>query len=216
MNDYIEKRNQIIELINGAEDIAIMPAKVSGIDAFSAGVGLYLTLKDEGKNVTMIYPGVTPEDFGNTEGLDIISNPGQRELLVSVDYSNTEASKVNYSTDDDVLHFSISPVGRDFDLSRVRSEIRGMNFDLIITIGAQITGDLGKAFEDVGGEYGQADILNIDNTDKNQRFGNINIVDSNIESLSLMVLNLVAGLGFRVSRKSAESLLKGISLRKGI
>lgn len=216
MNDYEDKTSQIIELIKEADNIAIMPAKVSGVDAFASAIGLFTMLKEWDKNVTVIYPGMVPEEFRDVEGIDIIQNPGQRELLVSVDYSNTEASKVNYSTDNDVLHFSISPVSRDFDLSRVKSEIRGLNFDLIITLGAQLPADLGKAFEDVGGEYEKADILNIDNTDRNQRFGNINIVDSNVDSLSLMVLNLAAILGLRISRKSAELLLKGISLRKGI
>ena len=215
MNGELDKTNQIIELIREADRIAIMPSKVAGVDAFAAAVGLYFILKEEEKGLTVIYPGKIPEEYGLFEGVDIVSDPGQRELLVSVDYSNTDASKVNYTTDNDILNFSISPVNRDFDLSRVRTEIRGLDYDLIITIGAQLPDDLGRAFQDAGG-YGKADVLNIDNTDRNQRFGNINVVNSSVGSLSLLLLNLSVKWGLRVTTPAAEALLKGISKRKGI
>ena len=216
MNGEIDKTSQIIELIKEAESIALMPSKVAGIDAFAASAGLYFMLKDENKNVALIYPGLPPEEYGSVEGLDITSNSGQRELVISVDYSGTEASKVNYITENDVLSFTISPVNRDFELSRIKSEVRGFEFDLIITVGAQVPGDLGKSLDDVGGEFGRADILNIDNTERNQRFGSINIVNPGVESLSLLVLNMSLKWGFKVSQRAAEALLKGISRRKGI
>jgi nanoRNase/pAp phosphatase (c-di-AMP/oligoRNAs hydrolase) len=216
MENINDKTIQIKKLFEETADVAIIPSKVAGLDAFAAGVGLYFILKDMGKNVTFIYPGATPEDFGRVEGVNIVSNSGNRELLVSVDYSGTDASKVNYSTRDDVLHFTIGPVDRDFDLSRVRAEVKGFNFDLIITIGAQLPGDLGSSFTDAGGEYGIADVLNIDNTSKNQRFGSINAVNPDVESLSLLVLNMCVSGGMRIDEKVAEALLKGISRRKGI
>lgn len=216
MNNELDKTNQIIELIREAKNIAIMPSKVAGVDAFAGGAGLYLMLKEKNKNVTIIYPGSAPEEFGDVSDLNITANSGQRELIVSVDYSNTDASKVNYSTENDVLHFSISPVDRDFDLSRIKSEIKGFNFDLIITLGAQLSDDLGRAYQDAGGGYGKADVLNIDNSDKNQRFGNINVVNPEVDSLSLLVLNMAVKWELRVTGVVAEALLKGIAKRKGI
>jgi hypothetical protein len=216
MDKLIDKTEQIEQLFEGSRSIAIIPSKVAGLDAFAAGVGLYFMLRDQGKDVTMIYPGATPEEYGSVEGVNIVSNSGRRELLVSVDYSGTDASKVNYSTQDDILHFSIGPVDRNFDLSRVKAEIRGFNFDLIITIGAQVSGDLGRSFKDAGGEFGKADVLNIDNSEKNRRFGSINAIDSGVESLSLLTLNLAVSCGMKVVGKAAEALLKGISRRKGI
>lgn len=216
MNGEIDKTNQIIELIKEAGSVAIMPSKVAGVDAFAAAAGLYFMLKDENKNVALIYPGLPPEEYGSIEGLDITSNSGQRELVISVDYSGTDASKVNYTTENDILSFTISPVNRDFELSRIKSEVKGFEFDLIITVGAQVPGDLGKSLDDVGGEFGSADILNIDNTDRNQRFGSINVVNTDVESLSLLTLNVSLKWGLKISQRSAEALLKGISKRKGI
>jgi nanoRNase/pAp phosphatase (c-di-AMP/oligoRNAs hydrolase) len=216
MNSEFDKTNQILRLIEEAGSIAILPSKTAGIDSFSSAVGLYYMLKDEGKNVSIIYQGAIPEDFGSVDDVEISNSSSSRELLVSVDYSGTSASKVNYSTENDVLHFSISPIDRDFDLSRVKSEIKGFDYDLIITIGAPSRNDLGKLLEDVGGGFGGVDILNIDNSERNQRFGNINVVDPSFDSMSLLVLNHALKWNLVVSSKAAEALLKGISRRKGI
>ena len=216
MNSEFDKTNQILRLIKEAGSVAILPSKTAGIDSFSSAVGLYYMLQDEGKEVTILYPGMVPQDFGDVENINIANDSSARELVVSVDYSNTNASKVNYSTENDVLHFSLSPVERDFDFSRIKSEIRGYDFDLIITVGATSRETLGKLLEDAGGTFGGVDILNIDNSERNQRFGNINVVDSSFESVSLLVLNYAIKWDLVVSSKAAEALLKGISKRKGI
>ena len=216
MENIVNKTDKIKQTIREAKDIVIMPSKVAGIDSFAAGVGLYRALKKQGKNVTLVYPGLAPEEFGSVEGLEIIPNTGKRDLLVSVDYSGTEASKVNYSTTDDVLHFSIGPVDKDFDLSRVKAEVRGLNFDLIITIGVQYPEDLGRSFADITGEFRKVEVINIDNTEKNQRFGDINIVNPSVESLSLLTLNTLASCELNIDSEAAEALLKGVSKRKGI
>jgi len=216
MNGEIDKTNQIIELLREAKNIAIVPSKVAGVDAFAAGVGLYFMLKDLNKDVTLVYPGSKPEEFSDLNDVNITSNVTQRELVVSVDYSGTDASKVHYSTENDILFLTVSPVSKEFDLSKIKSEIKGYNFDLIITIGAQIPDDFGQTFKELEGEFSKADILNLDNTDRNQRFGTINIIDSNEDSLSLLVLNKAPSWELKVNSKAAEALLKGISRRKGI
>lgn len=216
MNGEIDKTNQIIELFKEAKNIAIMPSKVAGVDAFAAALGLYFILKEENKDITLVYPGARPEEFTDLIDVNIASNVSQRELVVSVDYTNTDASKVHYSTENDTLYLTISPVSKDFDLSKVKSQIRGYNFDLIITIGAQIPDDFGQTFRDIEGEFFKADILNLDNTERNQRFGTINVIDSNEDSLSLLVMNKSLKWNLRITNKAAEALLKGIARRKGI
>jgi nanoRNase/pAp phosphatase (c-di-AMP/oligoRNAs hydrolase) len=216
MNGEIDKTNQIIELLREAKNIAIVPSKVAGVDAFAAGVGLFFMLKDLNKDVTLVYPGARPDEFSDLNDVNITSNVAQRELVVSVDYSGTEASKVHYSTENDILFLTVSPVSKEFDLSKIKSEIKGYNFDLIVTIGAQIPDDFGQTFRELEGEFSKADILNLDNTDRNQRFGTINVIDSNEDSLSLLVLNKAPSWELKVGSRAAEALLKGISRRKGI
>ena len=83
-----EKNNLITELLEGAKSIAILPNKVSGVDAYCAGVGLYQMLKAKEKKVALIYPGKIPdkcEDLLNKD--EIVSDLNSRELHVSIDYS---------------------------------------------------------------------------------------------------------------------------------
>jgi nanoRNase/pAp phosphatase (c-di-AMP/oligoRNAs hydrolase) len=214
MNFEIDKTNQILDLIKGAKSITIMPFRTAGMDAFSASVGLYYMLRNEGKDVSIIYQGAVPEEFADNKDINVQHGSGQRELVVSVDYSNTDASKVNYSTENDVLHFSISPVDRDFDISRIKFELKGFNSDLIITVGAQSREDLGADLENIGGGFGESDILNIDNTEGNDRFGSINIVDPTSKSLCLLTLNIGVKWGLDITDNAAEALLKGISRKK--
>lgn len=216
MNNEIDKTSQIIDLIQEANSIAIIPSKIAGVDAFAAAVGLFHMLKEDNKQVTIIYPGSRPEEFADLKDVDITSNVTERELLVAVDYSGTAASKVHYSTENDILYLTVAPISKDFDLSRVKPKVRGFNFDTIITIGAQMLEDLGQTHSELREDFLKSDILNLDNTDRNQRFRTINVVDSNVNSLSLLVLEKALRWNLRINEKAAEALLKGITSRKGI
>ncbi|MBU0535078.1 hypothetical protein KKC62_02805 [Patescibacteria group bacterium] len=216
MNNEVDKTSQIIDLIHGAKSIAIVPSKIAGVDAFASALGLFHMLREENKNVTIVYPGSRPEEFGDLKDVDITSNVTGRELLVSVDYSGTDASKVHYSTENNVLYLTVAPISKDFDLARVMPVVRGFNFDTIITIGAQMPEDFGQTYSELYEDFAKSDILNLDNTERNQRFGTINIIDSNVNSLSLLVLEKSLRWNLRVNEKAAEALLRGITSRKGI
>jgi len=199
-------------LINSAQSIAIFPNKVGGVDAYSAGAGMYLMLKKLEKNVSFVYQGKRPEGCENIlKDDEILSDCKQRELLVAIDYSGTPASKVHYYTENDTLYLSVSPVNREFDLSKIKSKIKGYDYDLIITVGAQDVDDFGQFYTELEEEFKRAKIINIDNTDRNQRFGAINIVDTSEPSLSLLVLNKAAEFGVKPDTQSAKALLTGIS-----
>lgn len=124
------------ELIENSKRIAIVPSLLDGVDSFSASIGLYRVLISKGKEATLLYPGTVPAGLEKiAEGVNVSSALGNRSLMVSIDYSGTSASKVNYTTENDVLFFYLTPVDRDFDLSKVKAEITGPNYDLYITIG---------------------------------------------------------------------------------
>lgn len=214
MSDYNNSQNRIKELIKSAKNIAIIPNKVAGVDAFSAGVGLYKMLKDEGKNVSFIYPGSVPEEAKQLIGdSEITKDIGVRKLMVSIDYSESNASKVYYYTENDTLYFTISPVKKDFDLSKIKSQIKGYDFDLVISIGAQVLEDFGSVSQELKESYNNTNIINIDNTEMNRRFGNINVIDNTKNSLSLLLLNIAPFWGLNIGSSAAKAFLTGISHR---
>ncbi len=206
---------KITELINDAKHIAIVPSKVSGPDAFCAGAGLYHMLKEKEKRVSFIYPGSIPEVC---EGLipseEVVSDVAQKRLLVSIDYSDTEAATAQYSNDEGVLRLVVAPVSNGFDINKnVRTSILGFDADLVITVGLQGMGDLGKTYADLKGVLEKAKVINIDNTSLNTNFGDVNVLDTLSDSLSLLVFNLSPKLELVSKVKAATALLKGITYR---
>ena len=205
---------RVKELVGESQRIAVIPSKVSGADAFSSAVGLYYMLREMGKEVLFIHAGKVPEI---TEGLikkeDITSDVFQRELRVSIDYSNTPAAQVHYSTEEDVLVLKLSPIPKDFDRSRVRTNITGFNVDLVITLGVQQLQDLGQVYRELEDELRSARIINIDNTDRNRRFGIVNLVDPTSDNLSLVVFKNAPAWGMVPSTKAAKALLTGMTYK---
>jgi hypothetical protein len=202
MNNNDEK-SSIEQLIDVSTNIAIIPSQVAGYDAFAAALGLFFGLKEKEKNVSLVYPDKVPEGFEDLiTGNELITDPSIKELVVTIDYHNSPAQKVHYSTVSDVLTLKIGPINKDFRSDNVRARIEGLGFDLIFVIGAQVKEDLGVTT-----------IVNLDNTGTNTKFGDLNVVDPLMDNLSQVVLNFMARSGFFISQKPAKALLRGISYR---
>ena len=115
---------KVKELMQFAKHIAVIPSKISGADAFSAGVGLYNMILANGKDATFVYPGKIPqvcEEMRIINPKEIHSDTSSRSLLVSIDYSQTPASTIKYSTENDALQLIVSPISKEFDPSRVKA-----------------------------------------------------------------------------------------------
>lgn len=210
--EEINAKKSITNLINGAENIAIIPSKIAGLDAYSAGVGLYYMLKEVKSNVSIIYPGKIPEGVQDLlKPSEITSDVKQRSLLVSVDYSGTDAAKVHYSTENDVLYLKISPVPFDYNKDeKIKTRVTGFDFDVIFVIGAQTLLDLGNTYKNLDTVSKISKIINLDITAKNEGFGFINIIDADVNTLSLLILQNATQWGLKLNETSAKALLKGI------
>jgi len=217
MNEEKNVKNKIAGLIEESQNIAVMPSKVAGMDAFGAGVALYHMLKELDKNVSFIYPGKPPEKAENLiKPEDITNNVKNRSLLVSIDYSDTDATKVNYSTDNDILYLTINPIPDDFDKNaKIKSRITGFDFDIIFVVGAQNVSDLGSTFRNLDSASKTSKIINVDNTEINERFGFVNIVDNSVNSVSQLIMEKVSDWKLNINQKAAKALLEGIIAREG-
>ncbi len=205
---------RFFELVEGAKRIAIFPSKIAGKDAFSAGVGLYHMLKEKGKDVSFVYTGQLPDGCADLIAPeDVTADIAERELMVSIDYSNTPAAKVHYSTEKDVLYLKVRPIDKNFDLSRVGASIKGFDYDLILAVGAQELGDFGQVYTDLAQEFAGSQIINIDNVQKNTKFGLVNIIDEYADSLSLLVLQKSNFWDLKINKKAAKALLTGVLCR---
>lgn len=196
--------------------MAIIPSKVAGADSFCAAAGLYFMLLEKNKDVYFIYQGKVPDAAQNIlDHTRIVSDIGQRELIIKVDYSNTPAAQAHYATDRDVLEIRLGPVSKEFELSRVKAQLTGVDFDLIIVVGAQEVTDLGSVYEKMKEDFSQVKVLNIDNTRHNQNFGDENIIDVNAQTLSTLIFSKASEWDLTPGEKAAKALLTGMTYRNG-
>lgn len=208
-----QKVNKIEKLIDESNTIGIVPSKMSGIDAFCAGVALYHMLKAKDKKPILIYPGKTPENTHDIiNNAEIVKDLRQRSLIVSIDYNGTNASNVHYSTENNTLHIKIQPVPQDFDREqRIKAKVFGHDFDLLFVLGAQSTNDIGTIYENLDSITRSSKIINVDNVGGNEKFGFINVINNDTASLSLLIFQKMNDWGLLPNVKSAKALLKGIS-----
>ncbi len=211
---------QVVNLINDAREIAIIPSKTARGNSFCAAAGLFYMLKQKyedsetnmQKNIRFIYSGKIPEDCaGVIEDELITTELNERYLMVAIDYSNTPAAKAQYSHNNETLYLKLGPVPKDFATDRVKAKVTGYDFDLIITVGAQELLDMGPIYNNLKDEIHRAKIINFDNTNKNQRFGVVNIIDTYAENLSMLVFKESLNLDLTPNPKAAKALLTGIS-----
>jgi len=212
----MKNKSTIHEMIQNAKRVAVIPSKIAGVDAFCAAVGLYSMLKKTGKGVNFIYQGKVPDEVVKIIPDDEITrNIKERNLQIRVDYSMTNAGKVHYSTDEDVLTLLLGPIPNDFDHEKmVSTSLVGFDFDLIFTVGLQSVQDLGQTYRVLENKFDNAQIINIDNLSTNEKFGVKNVIDVNSSSLSVLVFKLASKWGLEPDISAANAILKGISLIK--
>lgn len=212
MEDQRLEKNKVLSIVGQAKNIGIMASKVAGLDAYAAGVGLYYALKESDKKVSFIYPGKIPDGGEGLINEDIIlKEVKDRTLVISIDYGDIEGTKVHYSTNEGVLDLKIKPVPDNFSKdNNIKTKVTGLSLDLVFIIGAQNLNDLGSSYRNLDLVSKISKIVNIDNNKSNERYGFINVVDTDAGSLSELVLNRIAKWDYNIGHKSAEALLKGV------
>lgn len=212
-NDSSSKLIRFKELIDQHNNIAIVFNKSANSDSFSAGCGLYESLKVLDKKVSIIYAGNIPEGCEDTiEKSAILKNVAERELHVSIDYSQTPAARVHYSTENDVLHLKVKPIDKNFNLDRVTSKIIGFNFDLVIALGIRDLEDIGNVYTELKDSFLMSKIINISNSELSNNFGSVNLIDNKKDSLCNLALQILSKTDLPVTNKVAQCFLKGITL----
>lgn len=222
MKDSDFETEQINLLLKEAKEIAVVPSKTAGADSFCAAIGLFLMLKqryeqDDKKKFKFLYTGNIPnEGQGLIGDEDITSSMEERELMLAIDYSGTNATKIQYDNDkeNETFYFKLGPVSKNFDTNRIKARITGFDFDLIFVVGAQELADLGPIYNNLRGEINRAKKIVLDNTNKNSRFGVVNLIDATADSQSAVVFKNAAKWGLVPTDKAAKALLKGMTYRE--
>jgi hypothetical protein len=226
MGKYDALVSELKNVLPQAKNILIALPKGSDIDRFAAGLSLYLSFEDQGKQVSIVTEDTIRVAQANLFGIDHVSNTvaqsgagnfiltlagvaapdpsgvgGRVPSLEKLDYF-VEGSNLN-------LVFNVLP-GQTFAPTAITPRYQGAGYDVIFTIGSASLIDLGNIYSANASIFQGPHIVNIDNETDNVTFGKTNVVDSSASSLSEIMTEVITTLGLPFDGDMGSNLLTGI------
>lgn len=200
--------------------LVVLPNQVT-IDKLAAGLALYLSLKQSGKDSTIVTEDTLKVVHGNLYGVGEVKNQlesvgggnyvitldgvvepnGQIPALEKLDWY-PEGSNLNL-----VFHV-IS--GQRFEPKNIKTQFQGGGFDLIFVIGAANLSELGNIYQQQSQIFATLPIINVDHNPSNANFGKYNIVDPNAACITEMIAQILPGLSLLADADISSNILTGI------
>lgn len=212
MNGNFEALRQVL----GKDgSIAIAVAASPSIDQMGAALALYLTLKDAGKNVSVVSFGQPLVEVANLVGIDKVKTSfeggSSGDLTVSFPYKEGEIEKISYTLENNFLNIIVkaSEQGLGFEERDVQFKRAGGAPVILFAIGIQKLSDLTPLFS--LDSIKDTTIVNIDNRSDNQGYGDIVFVEPQASSVSEITGNIILAEGLRLDSDSSQNILLGIS-----
>lgn len=205
--------SELKPLIENAKSILIVTAKDPAIDSVAACLALSQALSQSGKITTVACPTPLTVEFSNLFGVDKVeSKIGNKNLVISLDYSEGSIEKVSYNVENDKFNLIIQPKPGFplFSQDKVAFTQSGVNADLLIVIGTADLSNLEPLFADDKEILEKIPLVNIDNHLGNRNFGKVNLVDQNAPSSSQLVMQLITGLNLSLDSDGASNILTGL------
>lgn len=207
--------SQLQSALTTAQSVFIALPGKPRLDQVAAGLGLYLSLTKARKNVEIGSPSKMTVEFSSLVGVDKIKDSfqgGKDSLVISFDYVEDAIEKVSYNIEGGKFNLVVKPKAGHppLDAEKVNYTYIGGKVDLIIVIGAKALSQLGKIYHDNQNAFKESQIVNLDIDTRNQRYGQINLVNPAAASLSEEVAGLVAQLRLPTDNDIGTNLLQGI------
>ncbi len=205
---------RIKETISRSTNVAIVVSANPAIDQMAAALSFYLTLSALDKRVSVLSPTEPIVELSSLVGIDKVkgSTEGSSgDLVVSFPYREGEIEKVSYTIEGGFLNIVVKAgeQGLTFAEDQVQFKRGSDKADLVIAIGAQTMNDVNVLLSEES--LKEATIINIDNSDRNEGYGNIVLVSPKFSSLSEQVADLMLNLEMDMDIDTAQNLLAGIT-----
>lgn len=209
-----QTENAMKEYINSAQNILII-CQNNANDSLATGISLAKYIeKTNSKTPEVVFKGdmsfVDPYLLGLYKVKEVIE---PRTLKLAINYKDTNIQTLNWHKDDKAgqIVFEILPVEKEFDLNRITHSFSGGEYDLIVTIGVKALADLEDLYEKNKAIFESAKIINIDTSNSNTSFGDLNIIDTKVDSLSGLIFSKFSEWNYIPDKDIVKSLLVGIA-----
>lgn len=200
----MEQAKRIKKYIDKFQNIHLFGSPELYGDSLAAGLALYYSLKQTGKNATLINQGL-PQEYEVLMEKEK-HHPNQADFLISIKEAGAKLSQLFYEKTTDGLNLFLKTDGGELKQENIFFQPL-YNEMLLITIGVQSLREIRNVL--AGKKYS---ILNIDNSPDNEEYGQANLIEPNYASLSEMAFDLACQISENkpLSNQVASALWSGI------
>lgn len=222
---YEAQLAQVKQLLPQAKNVLVSLGPDLSIDNLAAGLSLYLSLKQSGKEVNIITSGSPTVGQSHLFGIGDIKNTlptssgGNLVLtlkgVVTPDSSGQPSVpslwKIDWAPSGSDFNLVFYPLpGQKFEPTEIIPHKEGGAFDLIFILGVVNLPELGALYNSNSQVFTNTHIVNVDRNSSNTSFGTTNILDPQASSLSEVVGEILSDLGLVLDRDISTNLLAGI------
>jgi nanoRNase/pAp phosphatase (c-di-AMP/oligoRNAs hydrolase) len=202
----MEELNQATKIISQSDNILIIGPKSPDFDELISSYSLSYTLNKSGKLVNHCFkklPGNYPQVF----------NPTALPKTFVITINSDDISQFYYEKQKKLLKIFLTTKEKFVDEKDIKiSPVQATQLekcDLIITVGLKNLELLGELYDKNFKLFYQTPILNIDNKESNNRFGNFNLINED-QPIAVILNKLIRAANYKLDKKSKLWLLLGI------
>ncbi len=211
----LKTADQIKEVLLSAKKVLILLPQNPNNDAIGAGFAFYLFLKE--KNIESDI--ATNDPLGNIGKLTFLPKPdhiqntvlGARDFILSFNTKYNKITSIKTKELAEETRIYITPEKGTIDprdFSFIPAEFK---YNLLVCINSPDKESFGKIFEDNPDIFYEVPIINIDNHNANDNFGQINLVDIKASSVCEIIFDFFVDVDKSLIKNDiAKCLLTGI------
>ncbi len=206
---------RVKDLLSRSQRIAIAVGKNPSIDDMGAALALYLTLQAAGKTASVVAPAEPIVEVSNLVGINKVKTHLEgdgADLVVSFPYKEGEIEKVSYTIENGFLNIVVKAgdQGLNFTEQDVKySRGGGGHVDTLFVVGVPRISDIQSIF--TPDALKDVTIVNIDNKQDNQGYGDVVLVSTRFSSVSEQMAQLLLDMNMDPDIDAAQNLLDGIA-----
>lgn len=210
LDDISNITNRVVEKIKASENILIALSKNPNIDEISAALGLAMILDTMRKHVTAIFSGQVPNvlQFLKPEETFEKTTNSLQDFIIAL--SKDKVDHISYKIEGDFVKVYVTPYKATIGQADLSMSHGDYNVDLVICFNVISGDEIDPALSEYGRIMYDATAINL-TVDTPGRFAELEWQDSNVSSISEMIVGLADKLGLAsFSEQVATALLTGI------
>ena len=210
LDDISNITNRVVEKIKASENILIALSKNPNIDEISAALGLAMILDTIHKHVTAIFSGQVPNvlQFLKPEETFEKTTNSLQDFIIAL--TKDKVDHISYKIEGDFVKVYVTPYKATIGQSDLSMSHGDYNVDLVICFNVISGDEIDPALSEYGRIMHDATAINL-TVDTPGRFAELEWQDSNVSSISEMIVGLADRLGLAsFSEQVATALLTGI------